>query len=414
MRVSASARPDETTSFPSLPLLAALGALDLRRLPRPAETGISPAREFAPRQLLVKFEGQRQARRSRCRGAPACAQAAAALRRSPAVVYAEPNYLATASAPPPNPRPMIRGPKKAPHRACRRGLGLETVELPLSQDPRQPLAAGLPRRHRRGRRLAQPDRRRPPGRRRASSSRSSTPASPTARKGRASGAAPTSGRPVRPGLRLRRPRPPSARRNGHGTHVAGTIAEKTDNGIGVTGLAYRAKLMPVRVLDRMAAAERDDIAKGIRFAVAHGADVINMSFNFGCGKRVPMVDEALREAYERGVVTVASAGNLGSEDCVSAPATGPRRDRRRRHHPGRLPRQLLAGRQGNRPRRPGGGDPGSRCPSVAARPIYQVTLRPDSTGTSAIPATTSAPRWPRPTSPASPRWSSPATHQSRS
>ena len=49
-----------------------------------------------------------------------------------------------------------------------------------------------------------------------------------------------------------------------------------------------------------------------------------MSFNFDCGKRVPMVDEALREAYEHGVVTVASAGNLGSESCVSAPATGPR------------------------------------------------------------------------------------------
>ena len=49
-----------------------------------------------------------------------------------------------------------------------------------------------------------------------------------------------------------------------------------------------------------------------------------MSFNFGCGKEVPLVDEALREAYARGVVAVASAGNLGSEACVSAPATGPR------------------------------------------------------------------------------------------
>ena len=49
-----------------------------------------------------------------------------------------------------------------------------------------------------------------------------------------------------------------------------------------------------------------------------------MSFNFGCGKKVPDVDEALREAYARGVVTVASAGNLGSETCVSEPATGPR------------------------------------------------------------------------------------------
>ena len=49
-----------------------------------------------------------------------------------------------------------------------------------------------------------------------------------------------------------------------------------------------------------------------------------MSFNFGCGKKVPVVDEALREAYAHGVVTVASAGNLGSETCVSEPATGPR------------------------------------------------------------------------------------------
>ena len=49
--------------------------------------------------------------------------------------------------------------------------------------------------------------------------------------------------------------------NGHGTHVAGTIAEKTNNGIGLTGLAYRAKLMPVRVLDRYGSGQADDIAQ---------------------------------------------------------------------------------------------------------------------------------------------------------
>ena len=52
-------------------------------------------------------------------------------------------------------------------------------------------------------------------------------------------------------------------RNGHGTHVAGTIAEKTNNGIGLTGIAYRAKLMPVRVLDRLGRGRADDIAAGI-------------------------------------------------------------------------------------------------------------------------------------------------------
>src|SRR5262249_36329819 len=112
--------------------------------------------------------------------------------------------------------------------------------------------------------------------------------------------------------------------NGHGTHIAGTIAEGTGNGIGLTGLAYHAKLMPIRVLDSGGRGTALNISKGIRFAVAHHAQVINMSFNFGCGKRVPIVDEALREAFRRGVVTVASAGNLGSEACVSEPATGPR------------------------------------------------------------------------------------------
>lgn len=167
--------------------------------------------------------------------------------------------------------------------------------------------------------------------------------------------------------------------NGHGTHVAGTIAEKTNNGIGLVGLAYRAKLMPVRVLDKHGRGRADDIAKGIRFAVAQGADVINMSFNFGCGREVPEVEEALRQAYRHGVVTVASAGNLGSEACVSPPATAP-------HvigvggttEGGCLGDYSLAGSEVDLVA-PGGGEPALGCPSVSAGSIYQVTLRAHST-----------------------------------
>ncbi len=131
---------------------------------------------------------------------------------------------------------------------------------------------------------------------------------------------------------------------------------------------------------------RPRIAKGIRFAIAHKAQVINMSFNFECGERVPMVDEALRDAYQHGIVTVASAGNLGADECVAAPATGPRViGSAAPPRAGCLGSYSLAG-AGIDLVAPGGGEPQSRCPSVAARPIYQVTLRPDTTDEFAIPA----------------------------
>ena len=68
--------------------------------------------------------------------------------------------------------------------------------------------------------------------------------------------------------------------NGHGTHVASTIGESTHNDRGVTGLAYGAKIMPVRVLDERGEGESAEITAGIRYAVRHGADVINLSFEF--------------------------------------------------------------------------------------------------------------------------------------
>src|SRR4051794_4843839 len=62
--------------------------------------------------------------------------------------------------------------------------------------------------------------------------------------------------------------------NGHGTHVAGTIGEATGNGIGETGLAYGATIMPVQVLNRLGAGDEESISRGIVYAAEHGAQVI--------------------------------------------------------------------------------------------------------------------------------------------
>lgn len=111
--------------------------------------------------------------------------------------------------------------------------------------------------------------------------------------------------------------------NGHGTHVASTIGEQTNNGFGLTGIAYRAKLMPVRVMDANGDGNTADIVAGIRWAANHGARVMSMSLNFTCGLDVPPVEEALRYAYRKGVVLIGSSGNIGNEDCPSLPATAP-------------------------------------------------------------------------------------------
>jgi len=113
--------------------------------------------------------------------------------------------------------------------------------------------------------------------------------------------------------------------NGHGTHVASTIGETTHNDEGVTGLAYGARIMPVRVLDEGGAGDSVDITAGIRWAVRKGADVINLSFEFDDGYRqvsareIPDILAALRYARRRGVVVVGAAGNQ-SRSRVAYPA----------------------------------------------------------------------------------------------
>jgi serine protease len=101
-------------------------------------------------------------------------------------------------------------------------------------------------------------------------------------------------------------------RNGHGTFVAGLIAQSTNNAIGVTGLAYKTRIMPVRVLDFEGKGDVATIARGIRFAARHHAKIINMSFEFDIGltaSQIPDVISALRHASRSGVFLVAAAGN---------------------------------------------------------------------------------------------------------
>ncbi len=103
-------------------------------------------------------------------------------------------------------------------------------------------------------------------------------------------------------------------RNGHGTHVASTIGEATNNGIGLTGLAYGARLMPVRVLDDQGEGDASDIADGIRFAARKGAQVINLSLEFSSdvtAGQIPELLDAIRYAHDKGAVVVGASGNEG-------------------------------------------------------------------------------------------------------
>jgi serine protease len=106
--------------------------------------------------------------------------------------------------------------------------------------------------------------------------------------------------------------------------VAGTIAQCTNNGVGVAGIAYQASLMPIKVLDYQGSGTFDDIIEGINWARTHGARVINISSGMSCDAGWPACSsDAMNDAIAAaGIVIVAAAGNDG-HGFVSYPANHP-------------------------------------------------------------------------------------------
>jgi len=107
--------------------------------------------------------------------------------------------------------------------------------------------------------------------------------------------------------------------NGHGTHVAGTIAQTTDNEIGVAGVAPNSTLLPIKVLGADGFGRSEWIAAAIDEACDRGANVLNLSLG---GPQSEVVSIAVQKALKRGVLIVAAAGNTGQEG-VQFPAALP-------------------------------------------------------------------------------------------
>ena len=165
-------------------------------------------------------------------------------------------------------------------------------------------------------------------------------------------------------------------RYGHGTHITSTISEATNNGIGLTGIAYGAKILPVRVLNANGFGTTREITNGVRWAANHHAKVAVMSLNFPCGDTSKVLSDALSYAHSKGVILVASAGNQGSTTCPSLPATGPgviavggsTAGGCLANYSFRSPEIALTA--------PGGGPGYPDCPYAAKdRPVFQLSMR---------------------------------------
>ena len=107
--------------------------------------------------------------------------------------------------------------------------------------------------------------------------------------------------------------------SGHGTHVSGIIAAVANNGIGGSGVAPNAKILPIQVLDQAGQGDARDVATGVRFAADFGARVINLSL--GGATESSSLTQAITYANDKGVLVVAAAGNGGAADKPKWPAS---------------------------------------------------------------------------------------------
>jgi len=122
------------------------------------------------------------------------------------------------------------------------------------------------------------------------------------------------------GANILNPKKPPHDDNGHGTHCMGVVCAG-ENGVGIIGVAPEAKGMPVKILDSFGDGDLVNVAKGIRFAVDNGADIISMSL--GAPFPLQQVRKAIQYATKKGVPVFCAAGNAGKIKEIYYPARYP-------------------------------------------------------------------------------------------
>ena len=113
-----------------------------------------------------------------------------------------------------------------------------------------------------------------------------------------------------PGYNVINPTAPPWDDVGHGTHVAGIVAASTNNTVGIAGMTWATKVMPIKVLDDQGAGNTASVAEGIIWATDHGAQIINLSLGNYAGSA--WLHEAIRYAFDHDVVLIAATGNDNS------------------------------------------------------------------------------------------------------